>query len=473
MYHTFIGHIKSTIQVNQPRQIMPSLQTLLDDVDDSTLETIELLQNLVRIPSVNTGVMPTGDETRVAEFARDWLVDQDIHAEILGRDPKRGNLIAVVPGDESHTPLMLMSHLDVVPVENLGKWQHEPFSGTIASGRVYGRGSSDCKGLLTAQMMALAILKRNNVHLQKGVRLVSGADEEHGGRWGFGWLASEHPDQLAAEYAVNEGGGIPVEFGGALAYLLGTGEKGRLEIHIRVRGESAHASVPWTGRNSSFALAKVLSNIEKYRSELDTSLPIFKHLGTFAVEDRPSPTNINRIINQLEAQSPQLASILKGLSRMTLTPTMIRGGIKSNSVPETIELTCDVRSLPFQDEEYVKRQLDQVLDGIDGVEYDIDYMSVPNTSPFDTPLADAVKRAQATAIARDDIQWIPSVSTGFTDSRFTRDLGIITYGFSGTHPDDDPMLANVHGTDESIGISSLVSATRAMIALSYDLCCRQ
>jgi acetylornithine deacetylase/succinyl-diaminopimelate desuccinylase-like protein len=65
---------------------------------------------------------------------------------------------------------------------------------------------------------------------------------------------------------------------------------------------------------------------------------------------------------------------------------------------------------------------------------------------------------------------VPAVSNGFTDSRFTRNLGIITYGFSGAHPDDDPMLSRAHGTDESVGIASLVSGTKCMLALAYDIC---
>ena len=162
--------------------------------------------------------------------------------------------------------------------------------------------------------------------------------------------------------------------------------------------------------------------------------------------------------------------MLKALSRLVLTPTMVSGGIKSNSVPEEIKLTCDIRTLPFQDETYVRRQLDQAFDGIEGLEYDIDYMSVPNSSDFETELTDSIKNAQRAAIGRDDIRWIPAISNGFTDSRFTRDLGIITYGFTGSHPDDDPMLARVHGTDESVGIASLISGTRSMLALAYDLC---
>ncbi|MFW6195165.1 MAG: M20 family metallopeptidase [Chloroflexota bacterium] len=450
---------------------MPSLQSLLDQVDDATQEIVELEQSLVRIPSVNTGFMPTGNETQVAEFVRDWLSREGISSEILARDPERGNIVAVWPGEQHEkTRLMFMSHTDVVPVEDITKWSYEPFAAEISGGRIYGRGASDCKALLTSQLMAMAIMKRNGARLDHGLRLVSGADEEHGGRWGFGWLADHHPEALESEFAVNEGGGTPVETGGSLAYLLGTGEKGRLEVHIRFRGESAHASVPWNGTNASFALARALSNIEGYEPERDTSMPIFDYLSTFAIEEKPTPQNVDAIIAEVEKNSPRLASILRALSRMTLTPTMIKGGVKSNSVPEVFELTCDVRTLPFQDEAYVRSQLDRVLADVPGVEYDIDYMSVPNRSSFETELADAVKRAQALAVSRDDIQWVPSISNGFTDSRFTRNLGIVTYGFSGQHPDDDPLLSRAHGTDESVGIASLISATKCMIALAYDLC---
>jgi acetylornithine deacetylase/succinyl-diaminopimelate desuccinylase-like protein len=449
---------------------MANLQDMLDQVDGLTQEIVELEQALVRIPSVNTGYMPTGDETKVTDYISEWFAKEGLGSQVLARDPNRGNIISVYPGENPRARLMFMSHTDVVPVENYDKWRFEPFSATIEGGRIYGRGANDCKALLTCQMMAMAILKRNNVKLKHSLRFVSGADEEHGGRWGFGWLADNHPESLEADFAVNEGGGTPVEIGNTLSYLLGTGEKGRMEVKITFRGESTHASVPWTGRNASYALAKALGSIETYEPERDTSLQIFDHLGKFTIEQRPTPETIEAVLAEAQQKSPRLASLLRALSRMVLTPTMIHGGIKSNSVPETFELVCDVRTLPFQTEEYVRKQLDEVLGGIDGVEYEIDYMSVPNSSEFDTPLAEAIQRAQALAVQRDDIQWVPAISNGFTDSRFTRNLGIVTYGFAGSHPDDDPMLSMAHGTNESVGIASLISGTKCMLSLAYDMC---
>ena len=448
---------------------MPDLNDLFRQVDEAENDIIALEQALVRIPSVNTGFMPTGDETPVCELARDFLAEDGIEAEILESAPNRGNLIARLEGRSGNAGLMFMSHTDVVPVEDESKWRFPPFSATIADGRVFGRGATDCKGLLTAQLMAVRILKRNGIELEDGLILAAGADEEHGGRYGFGWLADNYPEKLAAPFAVNEGGGTPIEAAGALTYVLGVGEKGRLQVEIDVKGTSSHASVPWQGTNALYRLSRALSSIEGFEADRDTSGAIFDHLSTFAIEHKPSAENVDDIIAEIETDNPRFASMLRALSRMTLTPTMVHGGIKSNSVPESIRLTCDVRTLPHQDDNYVRQQLDEVLADVPGVSYEIDYMARPNSSPFESPLSDSIRRVTGQALQRDNIQWVPAISNGFTDSRFTRPLGTVTYGFSGSHPDDDPMLNFSHGTNESVGIKSLVSGTKIMLGLACDM----
>ncbi len=448
---------------------MPNLEELFRQVDEARDDIVALEQALVRIPSVNTGFMPTGDETPVCELARDFLREDGVDSEILESAPNRGNLIARLEGRSGKTGLMLMSHTDVVPVEDDTKWRFPPFSATIAEDRVFGRGASDCKGLLTAQLMAVRILRRNGIELEDGLILAAGADEEHGGRYGFGWLADNYPEKLAAPYAVNEGGGTPIQAAGALTYVLGVGEKGRLQVEIDVKGTSSHASVPWQGTNALYRLSRALNSIEGFEADRDTSGDIFDHLSTFAIEHKPSAENVDDIIAELEDDNPRFASMLRALSRMTLTPTMVRGGIKSNSVPESIRLTCDVRTLPHQDEQYVRNRLDEVLADVDGVSYEIDYMARPNSSPFESALSESIQRVTAQALQRGDIQWVPAISNGFTDSRFTRPLGTVTYGFSGSHPDDDPMLNFTHGTNESVGIKSLVSGTKIMLGLACDM----
>ena len=149
---------------------MSILDNMITQVDACTTEIIELEQNLVRIPSVNTGVMPTGDETDVCRYVKEFLSKYGIDAEILESAPNRGNLVARMDGSSGNAGLLFMSHTDVVPVEEENKWTYPPFEGRLVGDRIYGRGASDCKGLLTAQVMAMTILKRNGIQLRDGLR---------------------------------------------------------------------------------------------------------------------------------------------------------------------------------------------------------------------------------------------------------------------------------------------------------------
>lgn len=448
---------------------MQTLDALLSQVDAARDDIVRLEQDLVRIPSVNTGFMPTGNETAVCEYISDWMRAEGVESEIIESAPGRGNIVARLKGRSGQAGLMFMAHLDVVPIEDEAKWTYPPFGATVANGRVYGRGASDCKALLTAQLAASRILLRNGVELQEDLLLSFCADEEHGGRYGAGWLAAHYPEKITAPYAVNEGGGQPADAAGNLAYIVNLGEKGRLQVEIDVTGASAHASVPWTGANAMYRAAQVLQRIEDYEPERDTSAVIFRHLSKFAIEDVPSPDNIDEIIEQFEERDPHMATTFRAASRMTLTPTIIHGGIKSNSVPESIRVTCDVRTLPHQDDEYVRGELSRILDGIPGVNFEIDYMAVPNSSPPDTEFMAHVQRATEYVLGGRSIEWIPGLCVGFTDSRFTRPLGVVTYGFDGTHPDDNPLDNNVHGTDESVSIRTLVTSTKIMLALAYEV----
>lgn len=448
---------------------MTELSDLLDQIENMAPDIIRLEQDLVRINTTNTGFMPTGNETELCRYLEQVLAKEGITSEIVESDINRGNLIVRLEGSTGNNGLLFMSHSDVVPVEDDSKWTFDPFSATVHNGRIYGRGASDCKGLLTAQITAMILLKRNGIRLTDNLLLISGADEEHGGRYGFGWLAENHPEKITAKYAVNEGGGNALRAAGTSAYLLGVGEKGRLQVEISIKGTSAHASMPWHGENALFILGQVVKRIEDYQAERDVSLEFFKYLSNLAIEDEPTTGNIDQIIAGFESENKHMATMLKAQSRMTITPTIVHGGIKSNSVPESINLTCDVRTLPHQDQKYLEQELDKILEGIPRVEYTIDYMAVPNSSPYKTSFIDVLKDVTQRVVDRSNLQWVPAVCTGFTDSRFTRDLGVETYGFMGAHPDDDPMLSNIHGTDESESVQTLVVSTKIMLGLAYEL----
>lgn len=480
-----------------------SLEELFNMVDESRDELIKLTQDLVQIPSVNTGHNheppwppsgppgpgeefpepivpfilegdePTGDELPAAELLRDKLSAEGIEATVYKSQANRGNMVAKLPGTQSNPSLLYMSHIDVVPVEDESQWTYPPFGAEIHDGRIWGRGAADMKGTVAAETMAMIILKRAGVKLNGDLKLAVCADEESGGAYGFGWLAQHYPETITADYAINEGGGAPIKDGDRLIYPINTGEKGRLEVRIAITGRGFHASQPWKADNAIYKAEEVIRRIRNYEPEVSVDHELFKHLDTLAgVKEEVTAENIDRIIEELWSERESLASFLRAASRMTLVASMIRGGVKSNSVAENCLITCDVRSLPHQDANYVQSEVERILDGIDGVKVTVIETSPPSASPYDHPYADHVMAATQNvikrAIGRDDVEFVPGITVGFTDSSFVRPLGNIAYGFTPGHPDADPSKSGAHNINESADIESIVNICRFMVALAWE-----
>lgn len=446
-----------------------ALLDLYRALDQSKDELIELLQDLVRVPSINTGVMPTGDETPACEVIQAKLAQAGIDSEILESAPNRGNLIARLRGTGEGQSLLMMGHVDVVPVEDPDQWTYPPFSAEIADGRLWGRGSADMKAMVAAETMTMILFKRLGVPLRGDLVLAAAADEEAGGAYGFGWLAQRHADKLAADVAINEGGGHPIVRDGRLTYPIDTGEKGRFEVHIAVTGAGYHASAPWQADNAILKARPVLDRIAAYRPEVAPDPDLFAGVAASLGIDEINAANIDHIIEEIALDDMQLASWMKAASRMTIAPTMIQAGVKSNSIAETCTITCDVRTLPWQDEADVARILDKILEGVEGVRYDIIVTAESSASELDPEFAGAVQRALVQALDQEDIAIRPSLSVGFTDSRLVRPLGIPAFGFSPAHPDSDPSLDGAHNINESASLDDLMVMTRAFLALAYAI----
>jgi acetylornithine deacetylase/succinyl-diaminopimelate desuccinylase-like protein len=476
------------------------LERLLRMVDDAADEITALTQALVRIPTVNTGrhheppwppsgkpapgepypaslvpfeaagTTPTGNELPAAELLRDWLGREGITARILLSGEGRANLYASLGDPAARPKLLLMSHLDVVPVEDAGQWRYPPFSGEIAAGRLWGRGASDMKSTTAAEAMALIILRRAGVRFKGQLALAATADEESGSAYGCGWLVQHYPELLTADYAVNEGTDGPLRTPtGALLYPIAPGEKGKLLVQIHVTGRGYHSSQPWRADNAIYTADDVLQRIRAYQPELNLDADLFRYLEPLAGISEPvTRDNIDRIIAELEPVDATLASYLRAASRMTLVAAMIQGGVKANSVAEYCLITCDVRTLPHQSAAFVQRELETLLAGIAGVRVEVIEFAAATHSPFDHVYADHVATATRHALGRDDLQLIPSIDIGGADSHFTRRLGTLAYGFVPGHPDSDPSLAGWHNINESVDLRSLVSFTRYMVALAWE-----
>jgi acetylornithine deacetylase/succinyl-diaminopimelate desuccinylase-like protein len=150
---------------------------------------------------------------------------------------------------------------------------------------------------------------------------------------------------------------------------------------------------------------------------------------------------------------------------MTMTPTMLAAGVKSNSIPDRASLVCDVRGLPGQDDAFVRAELDHLLEGLD-VNVEVAYTAVSNASPSDTPFVGRINAALAAALGEHPFRMIPSLTVGFTDSRFLRPLGTPVYGFSPHHPSAEPMRTGVHGNNEFMEVESLLLRTKFALALT-------
>jgi acetylornithine deacetylase/succinyl-diaminopimelate desuccinylase-like protein len=444
------------------------LQKLFDMVDEATDELVGLQQELVRIESVNTGAPDSGNETEVCRLLAQRFNAEGISNLTLESAPQRGNFIADM-GNQAAPSLMFMSHTDVVPVEDENKWDFPPFSGEIVDGAVWGRGSDDCKSLTASGSMAMILLKRAGVSLKGNLRLLAAADEESGGFYGIQWLAANHPDKIRTDWAVNEGGGMPLKtVDGRQAYLFPVGEKGRIEARFAFAGRSAHGARPWYADNALYKLAELLRRLQKYQNEaeIDLAVPVFENLHRFGVAGQVTPENVDRLLDELENTHQGLARELKGMSRMSVTPTVTAAGAKSNSIPAGASLICDVRTLPHQDEAYVRRELDKLIDGLDGVSYELAIWAISNSSPAEDAFVDLMKHSTELVLGRDIIM-IPDLTVGFTDSRCVRPLGTHTYGFAPLTPDSDTTRPGIHGINEAMEISNLVFRTKMQIALAY------
>lgn len=459
----------------------PELERLLADVDAARDELAQLLAALVRFPTVNYGDghpgrdgVPNGNETPCAAFLRDRLAAEGISAAVYESAPARGNVIARLPGrgrsplEPLRSPsLLFMAHLDVVPVEDGERWPHPPFSGTIDGGLVYGRGSHDAKSLAACEALVMLLLRRRRVELGGDLALLAAADEESGGRFGAGWVAEQPPlaAQVLADVALNEGGGGAIRSPRGLAYGFSTGEKGRLEVRIQVQGKPGHASAPWRAENALERAGIVLERLRQYRPALDTSHPLFAALPPlFNLPGPLTPETLPAAIALLQESYPPVADGLRSASRLTLVPTMLHAGVKSNSIPAACTIVCDSRVLPHQDASSIREELGRALGDLPWARVEVETTAVSNASPYDHPFREVCATALRAALGREDVDLVPSLCGGFTDSRFFRPLGVQVYDFMPLHPEAEARDTGVHGTNERIEIDGLVVRARFLMA---------
>src|ERR1700716_975197 len=172
-------------------------------------ETVELLRRLVRFNTVN----PPGNERPAIEYLASYLEQAGLETEVLATVDDRPNLVADLRGSGDGPTLCYLGHVDTV-LADPAEWTHDPWSGDLADGFLWGRGALDMKSQVAAEVAAAASLARSGWRPERGELLVVAVvDEETGGAQGAQWLTRTHPEKVRCEMLVNEGGGGCLEDG--------------------------------------------------------------------------------------------------------------------------------------------------------------------------------------------------------------------------------------------------------------------
>ncbi|MFQ6134333.1 MAG: M20 family metallopeptidase [Nitrososphaerales archaeon] len=291
----------------------PSPQTckhIFSKIDSA--EAAELVQDMVRIPSLN----PPGEEAEVAEYIAEKMREIGLEVEAYDCIPRRPNVIGRLKGEEGHPTLMLNGHLDVVPPGNTELWTVAPFGGELRGGRVYGRGSADMKGGLAAMLLAAKALKESAVSLKGDLLLTAVVDEEVTGRGARDLI---HRGYTADMAVVAE----PTELKPVRAH------KGLVWFEISTVGRALHSSrvsSRSTGGevNAIYKMAKVLEVLQAYLLDL---------------EKRADPL----------------------VGNPTVSVGTITGGSKTNIVPDRCSITVDRRLLPGESPDDAKAEVEDIL----------------------------------------------------------------------------------------------------------------
>jgi acetylornithine deacetylase/succinyl-diaminopimelate desuccinylase-like protein len=404
----------------------------------------EILSELIQIESVN----PPGGETKVAQYLKRLFDNYNIPNEIIEPSPGRGSFIAHLgTGDKS---LLYLAHTDVVGVSE--GWSFAPFSGEIRDGFVHGRGALDCKGLVAAEAHAVINLARNN-KLKGRLIFAATADEEAGGIHGVKHIVDNYKDKIMADFAINEGGWQTLRVGNNLCQFIQTGEKGVSWMKLNTKGVAAHGSVPMLGDNAVIRMSRVIEELTKYQPRI-TLIPEVKDLISTIIslegfDIQINESNIDDVIKKLKDRT--LAANLMAITRMTVSPNKIFGGTKINIVPDTCEAEIDIRVLPGQDKNYVTKGLKQAIGDI---EMKIVQYQAPTFSSANSEFYPLISRTLQETLNGSRV--LPCISSGSTDSKYLREIGIPCYGIGMMTLKLDPsMKQSVHGKDEKVDIPSL------------------
>jgi acetylornithine deacetylase/succinyl-diaminopimelate desuccinylase-like protein len=441
------------------------------DWERATAECVEHLRALIQIPSVNppgvadgaAGRDSTGGETAAANYCAEVLTSAGIAAQVLETTPGRGSCFARLPAtvSQAEPPLVLLSHVDVVPVD-AESWSHDPFGGELIDGVVWGRGAVDMKDMVAMELGVMLAVARFGGERTRDLIFAAVADEEAGGAFGAGHWATHRPDLFSdvagrpAAAALNEVGGYSMTVRGRRIYGIQVAEKGIAWTRMSATGTTGHGSMPHPD-NAAVKLAEAVTRLASAPRPARVTPIVEAFLGALDLGEvveavRAGDEAAADAALDAGVDDPVLRRSISAMLRDTVTTTMIQVGKKSNVIPGSGEAQIDVRTLPGTDQEALLAELQQAVGDLAVVEPVITLPAVE--APGDAPIVDLMRTALLGA--DPEAGAAPMMITPGTDAKALATLGIPTYGFAPLQlAAEMPFLSLFHGHDERVPVSAL------------------
>ncbi len=414
---------------------------------------VELLTRLVRADTSN----PPGNEYAAAAVLAPLLREAGLTVEELSTASGRVSVIATLEGG-SEPPLILLSHLDVVPAAR-ERWRYDPFGAEMHDGFIYGRGTLDAKQLTAMETIALLRLAATGRRPRRPVTLVAAADEEAGSRYGVEWLRRERPTLFTQPGTVvlSEGGGFPIRYGDRCLYPLICGEGGRALVTVRIDGPGGHASNP----PPDHVLTKIARVVERLSCT---------DLGPFA---HPVVEAFDRVVSEVAESSDggggvddsRARDLLSALRRhagyAAAAVTRLDAGVRINVIPTRGTLEIELRLPPGVSPEAVMERIVAGMEA-DTVEWSVESVESGFLAAHEDVVPSVIERALRAR--RPHARLLPIVAPGRTDGRFFDADRCSVYGFSPLLDDDafPDVLDMVHGSNERVSVASLEWGTDVM-----------
>ena len=413
------------------------------------LDPINVLQAFVEVDTVN----PPGNETNAVNFYANIFDQYGIEYKTAESAPGRGNIWARIKGGNLPA-LMLLQHTDVVPSDE-EYWETNPMKGTLKDGYLYGRGVIDMKGLGVAHLFAFLDAFENKEKLNRDIVFMATADEEAGGFYGAGWMLENHPEAFEGVGLLLNEGGSGTTYGEKQIFSVEVTQKVPVWLRLKSEGSPGHGSSPQTS-SAVTQLIGALNNLYDNPFKARMIPPVDTYFKALALdmdgEEQKAFSNMSLAITKenflesLQESSPSWHA----LTRDTCSITMLEGSSKINVVPPVAFAEVDCRMLP---DRAVAEFIQDFNERVSPFKIKTELIMAfgPAVSSTESVLFQAIEKVTKKEYPNSRV--IPAVSTGFTDSHFTREIGIESYGFN-------PMLfesgefRGVHGNNERVKIEA-------------------